>query len=64
MLGVQALPLRSEVAAPELRKTLFFSLTIWLTASATPELSVSTMTSALPWSNHSRAMLEPISTLF
>ncbi len=64
MLGEQALPVRSEEAAPETRNALPFSLTIWFTASATAELGVSTITSTLSESSHWRAMPEPTSALF
>ncbi len=64
MLGEHALPVRSEEAAPETRNALPFSLTIWLTASATAEFGTSTITSTLSESNHWRAMPEPTSALF
>ena len=38
-------PVRSEVAGPEPRNTLFFSRVTSLTASATLEVGTSTMTS-------------------
>jgi hypothetical protein len=62
-LGEHALPVRSEVAAPDTRTTLFLSLVIALTASATDDTGTSTMTSTFLASNHSRAMLEPMSGL-
>jgi hypothetical protein len=64
--GVGRAGLAGEVgrAAPELSITLFFSLVIWLTASATDEVGTSTITSTLSVSNHLRAMLEPMSGLF
>ena len=43
MLGEQALPVRSEDAAPETRNALPLSRVIWLTASATPEFGTSTI---------------------
>ena len=58
------MPVRSELAALETRKALPFSLVIWLTASATPELGTSTMTSTLSASYHWRAIWEPTSALF
>jgi hypothetical protein len=64
VFGEHALPVRSEVPAPELRKTLFFSRTISLTASATPEFGTSTMTSTFSTSIHWRAIFDPISGLF
>ena len=64
VFGVQALPVRSAVAAPELSSTLFFSLTRLLTASATPEFGVSAIASTLSLSIHCRAMLTPTSGLF
>src|SRR5882762_255224 len=64
VLGEQALPLRSEVAAPDTRKALPFSRVIWLIASAIEEVGTSTMTSTLSTSYHWRAMLEPTSGLF
>ena len=38
-------PVRSELAAPDTMKTLFFSRATSLTASATPELGTSTIMS-------------------
>src|ERR1700704_3508525 len=64
VLGVQALPVRSEAAAPETRKTLFFSLVMLLTASATEEVGTSTTTSTLSTSYHWRTTFEPMSGLF
>jgi hypothetical protein len=64
VLGVHALPVRSEDAAPDTRNALPLSFVIWLTASATPEFGTSTMTSTLSTSYHWRAMLEPTSGLF
>ena len=64
VLGEHCLPVRSELAAPETRNALPFSLTIWFTARATAEFGTSTMTSTLSWSSHCRAMLEPTSALF
>ena len=64
VFGLQALPVRSEVAAPELRKTLLFSRVIWFTASATDEVGTSTMASTLSTSYQVRAMVEPTSGLF
>ena len=64
MFGEQALPVRSESAAPETRNALPFSLVIWFTASATDEVGTSTITSTLSTSYHWRAMLEPTSGLF
>ncbi len=64
MFGEHAEPVRSEEAAPETRNALPFSLVIWLTASATPEFGVSTITSTLSVSYHWRAIAEPTSGLF
>src|SRR2546427_10667319 len=64
LLGEHALPVRSDDAAPEPRKALPLSFVIWLTASATPELGTSTMTSTLSVSYHWRAIAEPTSGLF
>ena len=64
VLGVQAFPVRSDVAAPDTRKTLFFSLVMVLTASATEEVGTSTTTSTLSTSYHWRTTLEPTSGLF
>ena len=64
VLGEHALPVRSEEAAPETRNALPFSLTIWFTARATPELGVSTITSTFSASSHWRAMPDPTSALF
>src|SRR5437867_12172448 len=63
VLGEQALPVRSDVAAPETRNALPFSRVIWLIASAIEEVGTSTMTSTLSTSYHCRAMLEPTSGL-
>ncbi len=64
VLGLQALPVRSEVAAPELMKALPLSLVIWFTASATDEVGTSKMASTLSTSYQVRAMVEPTSGLF
>src|SRR5882672_3642196 len=64
VLGEQALPLKSDVAAPDTRNALPFSRVIWLIASAIEEVGTSTMTSTLSTSYHWRAMLEPTSGLF
>jgi len=64
VFGEHALPVRSEVAAPETRNALPFSRVIWLIASAIEEVGTSTMTSTLSTSYHWRAMLEPTSGLF
>ena len=64
MLGEHAFPVRSDVAAPETRKALPLSRVIWLTASATAEYGVSTITSTLSDSYHWRAMFAPTSALF
>ena len=63
VFGLHARPVRSEVAAPEFRKTLFFSRAMPLIASATEEVGTSTIAST-PWSYHWRAMLAPTSGLF
>src|SRR5581483_9233915 len=57
-------PVRSDDAAPEIRKTLFFSRVTSATASATLEVGTSTMASTWSTSNHCRAILEPTSGLF
>src|SRR5512132_1832828 len=64
VLGVHALPVRSEEAGPLARNTWFFSFVIWFAASATPEFGTATMTSTLSVSYHGRAMAEPMSGLF
>ena len=64
VLGEHALPVRSEVAAPDTRNALPLSRVIWFTASATAELGTSTITSTLSASYHWRAMFEPTSALF
>ena len=64
VLGEHALPVRSDDAAPDTRNALPLSFVIWFTASATPELGVSTMTSTLSTSYHWRATAEPTSGLF
>src|SRR5262245_63099083 len=53
-----------EEAVPDIRNTRSLSRVIPCTASATDEVGTSTMTSTLPVSYHSRAMLEPTSGLF
>src|SRR5882672_3742432 len=64
VFGEHALPVRSEVAAPETRNALPLSRVTWLMASATDEVGTSTITSTLSTSYHWRAMLEPTSGLF
>src|ERR1044071_2348993 len=62
VLGEHALPVRSDVPAPDTRNTLFLVLSFpW---SATDEVGTSTMASTAWVSNHSRARLEPMSGLF
>src|SRR5262249_17957621 len=63
VLGEHALPVRSELAAPDTRNALPFSRVTWLIASATDEVGTSTMTSTPSTSYHCRAMLEPTSGL-
>src|ERR1700744_1335835 len=63
VFGVHCALVKSELPAPESRKTPFFSFTMLLTASATPEFGTSTMTSTLSTSNHCRAILTPTSGL-
>src|SRR5690242_7172299 len=64
VFGVHALPVRSDEPGPDARKTLFLSLVICDTASATPELGTSTMTSTPSASYQRRAIDEPTSGLF
>src|SRR5262252_3517027 len=64
VLGEHALPVRSELAAPDTRNALPFSRVTWLMASATDEVGTSTITSTPSTSYHWRAMLEPTSGLF
>src|SRR5512147_1276220 len=64
VFGEQALPVRSEVAAPETRNALPFLRVISLTASATEEVGTSKIASTLSTSYHWLAMLEPTSGLF
>src|SRR5512134_2955223 len=64
VFGEHALPVRSELAAPETRNALPLSRVIWLTASATAEFGTSAITSTLSDSYHCRAMLAPTSALF
>src|SRR5512147_844099 len=64
VLGEQALPVRSDVPGPTARNALPFSFVMPLTASATPELGVSTITSTLSASYHCRAIALPTSGLF
>ncbi len=64
MVGEQALPVRSEAAAPETRNTRLVSRAISVTASATDEVGTSTITSTSSTSIHWRTMLEPMSALF
>src|SRR5258705_6574452 len=64
VFGEHALPVRSELAAPETRKALPLSRVIWLIARATEDVGTSTITSTFSASYHWRAMLEPTSGLF
>src|SRR5918997_3756108 len=64
VLGEHCAPVRSDEAAPELMKILFFSRVTWLTASATEEVGTSRITSTPSVSYHWRATLEPTSGLF
>jgi hypothetical protein len=64
VFGEHALPVRSDVAAPETMNALALSRVIWFTASATPEFGTSTITSTLSTSYHWRATAEPTSGLF
>src|SRR6266704_2852436 len=64
VLGEHALPVRSEVAAPDTMNALPFSRVIWLIARAIDEVGTSMMRSTLSTSYHWRAMLEPTSGLF
>ena len=64
MLGEHCSPVSTEVPAPEFMKILFFSRVTFETARATPEFGTSTMMSTPSWSNHCRAMFEPVSGLF
>src|ERR1051326_2754897 len=64
VFGVQALPVRSDAAAPETRNTLPFSLVTSLTARATLDVGTSTMTSTLSASYHWRAIWLRTSGLF
>ena len=57
MLGVHLVPVRSDAAAPEARKTLFLFLTMSLTTNATEEVGTSTMTSTFSLSIQRLAML-------
>jgi hypothetical protein len=63
-LGEHLSPVSAEVAAPESRKTLFFSRVSSLIASATAEFGTSTIMSTWSTSYHCRAMFEPTSGLF
>src|SRR6185312_11878684 len=64
VFGEHLLPVRSELPGPEPMKALFFSRVTWLTASATPEFGVSTITSTPSSSYHLRAICAPTSGLF
>src|SRR5678815_5948394 len=64
VLGEHALPVRSELAAPDTRKALPLSRVIWVTARATAEFGTSAMTSTLSVSYHCRAIFDPTSALF
>src|ERR1700680_4771363 len=64
VLALHLDPLRSDEAAPETMKTLFFWLEIWLTASATPELGTSMIMSPLSTSHHWLASGDPRWGLF
>src|SRR5262245_5392802 len=63
VLGEHALPVRSELAAPETRNTLPFSFVTWLIARATDEVGTSTITSTPSTSYHCRAIFDPTSGL-
>src|SRR3546814_21154479 len=63
-VGEQALPFRSELAAPEFRCTMPFFLVISWTASATEEVGTSTIASTCSVSIQRLTMLEPMSGLF
>src|SRR3546814_7886006 len=62
--GEQALPVMSELAGPEARKSAFLLRRTSLTASATDEVGTSTTTLTASVSTHCRTMLEPTSGLF
>src|SRR5207253_10060511 len=64
VLGEHALQVRSDVAAEDTMNALPLSRVIWLTASATPELGTSRITSTFSASYHCRAICEPTSALF
>jgi hypothetical protein len=64
VLGEHAFPVRSELAALDTRNARPLSRVIWFTASATPELGTSTITSTFSASYHWRAIWEPTSGLF
>src|SRR3546814_5898363 len=57
--GEQALPVMSELAGPEARKSAFLLRRTSLTASATDEVGTSTTTLTASVSTHCRTMLEP-----
>ena len=59
MLGVQALPVRSDGAAAGVDPSLFFSLVTSFTASATDEVGTSGSCRRRRCRTHLRAMLEP-----
>jgi hypothetical protein len=64
VFGEQAEPVRSDVAAPELMKTLLRSRVSSLTASATEEVGTSKIACTPSWSYHWRATVEPTSGRF
>src|SRR5437868_8138310 len=64
VLGEHFAPVRSELPAPDGRKTLFLSRVRSFTANATDEVGTSTTTSTPLVSYHSRTMLDPTSGLF
>src|SRR5438477_11783687 len=63
-VGAQALPVRSEAAAPDIRKTLFLLRATSWTASATLEVGTSTIASTPSLPNHWLAIADPTSGLF
>src|SRR6478752_4026787 len=60
----QALPVKSDEAAPEIRNTFLRSRATSCTASATLEVGTSTIASTPSLSYHWRAMAPPTSGLF
>ncbi len=64
MYGVQSSLVRRELAAPTEMYGFFFSAATFAPASAVAELVPPMITSAPPWSIHSRTFEDAMSALF